>query len=264
MLPIRETCTYENDPIPDSEFQENLRLWETEKDQKSWGAPIFHRETSKIEHLTIWKRKVTDTISEYKAKGIIPFTLDHYFQFNIDLDFHKVWDANCLVLELLANVGNSELIYWLSKYPWPMSHREYYYLRRFKKMNLKSNDGKEEVNYLWISRAATKDYGLRAKEIQQRKYTGMVLVDRYDSRGIFRPATSAPDKATEWAVTAIDDPKANISKTIMNWIIETALPSFFDTLKRSCLGYESYLLKTKKSEEQKPPQLLKMISSTSS
>jgi len=265
-LPTHETCTYEDDPIKDSDFQENLRLWETEKDSKSWGAPIFQRETSKHEHLTIWKRKVTDIINEYKAKGTTPFALDHYFQFNIDLDFHKVWDANALVLEHLANVGNCELIYWLVKYPWPMSHRAYYYLRRFKKMILTSSDGKgQEINYLWISRTPPKDYGLCAKEIQQKKYTGMVLVDRYESRGVFRAAPSAPDKATEWVVTAIDDPKANISKMIMTWIIETALPSFFETLKKSCLGYESYLQKTKKREEtQSPPQLLKLTSTTPS
>jgi len=127
-----ETVSYLDDPIKESDFEENTKLWQDATDQ-SWGAPLYHRDTSNFDKLTMWKRKVTDTVSEYKLRGITPCEVDHYFQFNVDLEYHRLWNSQTLVLEYLADVGNSALIYYLVKYPWPMSHREYYYHRRLKK-----------------------------------------------------------------------------------------------------------------------------------
>jgi len=161
-----ETVSYLDDPIKESDFEENTKLWQDATDQ-SWGAPLYHRDTSNFDKLTMWKRKVTDTVSEYKLRGITPCEVDHYFQFNVDLEYHRLWNSQTLVLEYLADVGNSALIYYLVKYPWPMSHREYYYHRRLKKKN-KDEKGQER-EYMWICRVADKDFGLRAKEIQEKK-----------------------------------------------------------------------------------------------
>jgi len=88
------------------------------------------------------------------------------------------------------------------------------------------------------------------KRFKKKKYKGNVRIERYESRANFRSLSTAPDKATEWVVTAIDDPQASLPKYLMDWIVETALPSFFDTLKKSCLGYEDYLNKTKSRTEE--------------
>jgi len=109
---------------------------------------------------------------------------------------------------------------------------------------------------MWICRATQNDFGLRAKE--EKKYKGNVRVIQYESRANFRALSTAPDKATEWIVTALDDPQTSMPKYLVDWIVETAIPSFLDTLRKSCQGYEDYLDKSNsKPEERRRKQMMK-------
>ena len=52
---------------------------------------------------------------------------------SVDLDYRKAWDKLVVKLDVIDHDAESgaEVVHWVTHYPFPMSQRDYVYVRRF-------------------------------------------------------------------------------------------------------------------------------------
>merc|ERR1712168_1271451 len=88
------------------------------------------------DNLTIWRRPLTGTsLYEYKVYGTFTdISARNFFQVNTDLEYRKQWDSSIVKLDVIDQDPETscQVVQWVCYFPFPMSSREYIYLRKSK------------------------------------------------------------------------------------------------------------------------------------
>jgi len=161
------------------------------------------------------------TLYKYRTFGTIPSAPADYFDFYRDLEHWKKWDDNVEDLVVIEKPNDcTDIVYWAVKYPFPLSSRDYVYIRFAKYY---------ESHKLWVITCtscthSSKNPGKSKVRVGDYK---MVQVLREDDNG-----------QCSTFLETFDDPQLNIPAWLLTWVTKTAIPKFMNKLNVECKNYK--------------------------
>ncbi|KAM4530815.1 phosphatidylcholine transfer protein [Odontesthes bonariensis] len=206
----------------DEEFQ---RAWkELDEPQLDGGWELF-TETMGVKIYRLYDKETG--LYEYKVFGVLAtcapeLCADVY----MDLAYRKHWDG--YVKELYEkDFGGQTAIYWEVKYPFPLSNRDYVYVRERRDLDV---DGRK----IWVILArssqdapcAEKSSVLRVKDYKQS-----VSLES-DAAG-----------GTRVFLNYFDNPGGMIPTWLVNWAAKSGVPGFLTDMQKACGSYSNYCQK---------------------
>ncbi|VBB33918.1 unnamed protein product [Acanthocheilonema viteae] len=143
-------------------------------------------------------------------------TASDFVDAQMDLVFRKKWDTNVEKLELVRKDDDtdSELIHWVSKFPYPLYPREYVFVRR------RYIDEKDRC--IVIANCAIAD----SANIIPRCEKKYVRVETYRSIMIVRAHKTFECKGFDYILSYYDNPESNIPKYAYNWLVNYGGPYY--------------------------------------
>ncbi|XP_019397988.1 PREDICTED: phosphatidylcholine transfer protein [Crocodylus porosus] len=158
---------------------------------------------------------------EYKIYGSLPdcspeLCADVY----MDLDYRKQWDQ--YVKELYEKTDDGKkVIYWEVKYPFPLSNRDYVYIRERREMDV---NGRK----VWI---------VLAKSVcvpQCPEKPGVIRVKSYEQTLVIESDGEGGSKVYMYY---FDNPGGMIPSWLVNWAAKSGVPAFLKDMQKACLAY---------------------------
>uniref|UniRef100_A0A8C8RAK9 Phosphatidylcholine transfer protein n=1 Tax=Pelusios castaneus TaxID=367368 RepID=A0A8C8RAK9_9SAUR len=138
----------------------------------------------------------------------------------MDLDYRKQWDN--YVKELHDTIYDAErIIYWEVKYPFPLSNRDYVYVRERRDMDV---DGRK----IWV---------MLAKSVslpQCPEKSGIIRVNNYKQTLVLESDGKTGSKVYMYY---FDNPGGMIPSWLINWAAKSGVPGFLKDLQKACLNY---------------------------
>ncbi|XP_064251547.1 phosphatidylcholine transfer protein isoform X2 [Passer domesticus] len=138
----------------------------------------------------------------------------------MDLDFRKEWDQ--YVKELYEKTYDGEkVIYWEVKYPFPLSNRDYVYVRECREMDVHGRK-------IWV---------VLAKSVavpQCPEKPGIIRVKSYKQSLVIESDGKAGCKVYMYY---FDNPGGMIPTWLVNWAAKSGVPAFLKDIKKACLNY---------------------------
>lgn len=166
---------------------------------------------------------------EYKVIGSIECPADICQKVYMDLEYRKKWDSYVAELEEIK-CDNGNFIYWNVNYPFPLSNRDYTYIKECREFDVKGEK-------TWVILAKS-HYTETIK--QKRK---VIRVDDFHQFMVIQPDG---DTKTRAYMHYYDDPKGMLPTWLINWGAKTGVPSFLKSMKTACDSYNDYLAKKNK------------------
>ncbi|XP_054944874.1 stAR-related lipid transfer protein 7, mitochondrial isoform X3 [Physeter macrocephalus] len=152
---------------------------QTERDEDSGGKEQPWEMVMDKKHFKLWRRPITGTpLYQYRVFGTYTdVTPRQFFNVQLDTEYRKKWDALVIKLEVIERdvVSGSEVLHWVTHFPYPMYSRDYVYVRRY------SVDEENNVMVL-VSRAVEHPSVPESPEF--------VRVRSYESQMVIRPHKS--------------------------------------------------------------------------
>ncbi|XP_062846970.1 phosphatidylcholine transfer protein [Trichomycterus rosablanca] len=175
--------------------------------------------------VTLYRRYDQATsLYEYKVYGTLSncppeVCADVY----MDLAYRKQWDT--YVKELHEkDYDRQKAIYWEVKYPFPLSNRDYVYVRERRKLQV---NGRK----IWVVLAKSSSVS------QCPEKSGIIRVSDYKQSLAIE---SDGDKGTKVFMTYFDNPGGNIPTWLVNWAAKTGVPAFLKDMQNACDKYANY------------------------
>ncbi|XP_048079898.1 phosphatidylcholine transfer protein isoform X2 [Ursus arctos] len=158
---------------------------------------------------------------EYKVFGVLdnclPAVLADVY---MDLDYRKQWDQ--YVKDLYEKECNGEtVVYWQVKYPFPMSNRDYVYVRQRRDLDV---DGRKILVVLAQSTSVP--------QIPER--SGVVRVNQYKQSLAIE---SDGKKGSRVFMYYFDNPGGQIPSWLINWVAKNGVPNFLKDMAKACQNY---------------------------
>nr|XP_019606746.1 PREDICTED: phosphatidylcholine transfer protein [Rhinolophus sinicus] len=162
---------------------------------------------------------------EYKVFGVLEDTppallADVY----MDLDYRKQWDQH--VKELYEKECDGKtVVYWEVKYPFPMSNRDYVYIRQRRELDVEGR----------------KIYVVLAQSISLPQFAekpGVIRVKGYKQSLAIE---SNGKKGSKVFMYYFDNPGGQIPSWLINWAAKNGVPNFLKDMEKAC---QTYLKKT--------------------
>lgn len=178
--------------------------------------------------LLIWRRKIgEDTtngldIFEHKVLGRCEdLTPLEYYNTQLDLEYRKEWDFLIKHLEMIKKdtMSKTELVRWISKFPYPLTDREYMFVRRCciepdEKLLIVLSRGLPELDDLPFDKKTVK-------------------VTQYKSNMIIIPFTDFDKPGIYYVIQYYDVNKAKIPKLAYKWMAKSGLPDYVGKLHKA-------------------------------
>nr|XP_045602634.1 uncharacterized protein LOC123760879 [Procambarus clarkii] len=189
----------------------------------SW-EPFIERE----DHI-VWRQRhrVHKHLYAYKVYGTYDdVSLGAFMEVHLNTKFRSEWDDTALQLRVLDSDqdSNSDLIYWLVKFPHFFANRDYIYKRRFS-----VNQEKKEV--VIMSEAISPDY------IPEE--TGIHRVNEYWSTMVIRAHEDIHKPGIEYTLTYFDNPGTSLPQSLTNFIAASGFPNFLRKIHRVALSLQA-------------------------
>ncbi|KFM13187.1 Phosphatidylcholine transfer protein, partial [Aptenodytes forsteri] len=138
----------------------------------------------------------------------------------MDLDFRKQWDQ--YVKELYEKTyGGEKVIYWEVKYPFPLSNRDYVYIRECREMDV---DGRK----IWVVLAQS------VSVPQCPEKPGIIRVKSYKQSLAIESDGKTGSKVYMYY---FDNPGGMIPSWLVNWAAKSGVPTFLKDMQRACRNY---------------------------
>uniref|UniRef100_A0A803VUL9 Phosphatidylcholine transfer protein n=1 Tax=Ficedula albicollis TaxID=59894 RepID=A0A803VUL9_FICAL len=87
------------------------------------------------EHFRLWRRPIPGSaLFQYQVFGsYTDVTPRQFFNVQLDTEYRKKWDSLVLKLDVVERdpATGSELVHWVTQFPYPMYSRDYVYVRRY-------------------------------------------------------------------------------------------------------------------------------------
>ncbi|XP_013004945.1 phosphatidylcholine transfer protein isoform X2 [Cavia porcellus] len=160
---------------------------------------------------------------EYKVFGILkdcsPALLADVY---MDLDYRKQWDQ--YVKEIYEKECNGETVtYWEVKYPFPMSNRDYVYIRHRRDLDVEGR----------------KIYVVLAQSVSLPQFpekSGVIRVNQYKQRLAIE---SDGHQGSKVFMYHFDNPGGQIPSWLINWAAKNGIPNFLKDMVKACQNYLS-------------------------
>ncbi|XP_036310244.1 phosphatidylcholine transfer protein [Pipistrellus kuhlii] len=158
---------------------------------------------------------------EYKVFGVLedcpPALLADVY---MDLDYRKQWDQ--YVKELYEKECNGEtVVYWEVKYPFPMSNRDYVYIRQRRELDVEGR----KIYVVLAKSASVPQFAERPGVIRVKGYKQSLAIE------------SDGKKGSKVFMYYFDNPGGQIPSWLINWAAKNGVPNFLKDLAKACQIY---------------------------
>lgn len=152
------------------------------------------------------KEKKGSNILQYVASGLLPIAAETLLALCVDNEYRSVWDETSVETRGISRVNHyTEAVYSITKYPSPLSKRDYVYHRRMMQFD----------NAVLVASSA-------ANTPKVAESWRKVRISNYQSLTIVRPIS---ETSCNLAMLYFEDPRAILPSFAINWVTATALPS---------------------------------------
>ncbi|XP_071384725.1 phosphatidylcholine transfer protein [Centroberyx affinis] len=206
----------------DEDFQDAWR--ELDEPRLEGGWELF-TETMGVKIYRLYDKETG--LYEYKVIGVLTTcTPELCADVYMDLAYRKQWDGYVKELYEKDFDGNTA-IYWEVKYPFPLSNRDYVYLRERRDLSV-------EDRKIWVVLAksspktpcAEKSGVLRVKDYKQS------IAMESDGAG-----------GTKIFMNYFDNPGGMIPNWLVNWAAKSGVPGFLTDMQKACSNYKTFCQK---------------------
>ncbi|KAF6096028.1 phosphatidylcholine transfer protein [Phyllostomus discolor] len=162
---------------------------------------------------------------EYKVFGVLedcpPAVITDVY---MDLDYRKQWDQ--YVKELYEKeCGGQTVVYWEVKYPFPMSNRDYVYIRQRQELDV----GGRKIYVVLAQSVSVPQFAERPGVIRVKQYKQSLAIE------------SDGKKGSRVFMYYFDNPGGQIPSWLINWAAKNGVPNFLKDMAKAC---QAYLKKT--------------------
>lgn len=137
-------------------------------------------------------------------------------------------------------VSGSEVLHWVTHFPYPMYSRDYVYVRRY------SVDQENNVMVL-VSRAVEHPSVPESPEF--------VRVRSYESQMVIRPHKSFDENGFDYLLTYSDNPQTVFPRYCVSWMVSSGMPDFLEKLHMATLKAKNMEIKVKDYISAKPLEM---------
>uniref|UniRef100_UPI0037E89885 phosphatidylcholine transfer protein n=1 Tax=Semicossyphus pulcher TaxID=241346 RepID=UPI0037E89885 len=203
----------------DEEFQSAWR--ELDEPQLEGGWELF-TETMGVKIYRLYDKETG--LYEYKVFGVLTscsaeLCADVY----MDLMYRKKWDG--YVKELYEkDFSGQNAIYWEVIYPFPLSNRDYVYMRERRDLDV---DGRK----IWVILARS------SPETACAEKKGILRVKDYKQSVALESDGAC---GTRVFLNYFDNPGGMIPSWLVNWAAKTGVPAFLTNMQKACSNYSKY------------------------
>lgn len=203
--------------------QKILRL----KDYDGYLVPDHWEEMVCENDIKMWRYPKNDNtdLMEYKIFGTYSdISARMFFNIQLDNEYRKHWDDLVMKLEMIDEnrAKNEIVIQWVTRFPYPFSHREYVFVRRAVVH--------DKDNTMVISSRAVDHPSCPANA----KY---VRVSCYTSHMVIRPHKSFDDLGFDYLMTYCDDPQIVLPSSLSSWVLSQGIPEYIRKVHDACLNF---------------------------
>jgi len=159
---------------------------------------------------------------EYKVIGYLDCDTEICQQVYMDLDYRKKWDS--YVKELKEEIHDDvSVIYWNVNYPFPLTNRDYTYVRECRRMD-------NNIKKTWVMLCQSRKVDTlpeKSKVIRVNDYKQFLIIQE------------DKDKRTRAFMHYYDNPGGSIPTWLINWAAKKGVPSFLSEMITACSKYAS-------------------------
>ncbi|XP_029492428.1 phosphatidylcholine transfer protein-like [Oncorhynchus nerka] len=208
--------------------EEFLEAWkELDKPQLEGGWEFF-TETMGVKIYRLYDKETG--LYEYKVFGVLATcTPELCADVYMDLPYRKQWDGYVKELHEKDYDGRSA-IYWEVKYPFPLSNRDYVYVRERRDVDVDSRK-------IWVVLAKS------SPQSPLPEKSGVQRVNDYKQTVAMESDGAC---GTKVFMNYFDNPGGNIPTWLVNWAAKSGVPAFLTDMQKACGNYSNYCQKNKK------------------
>ncbi|CAG0885562.1 unnamed protein product [Cyprideis torosa] len=166
--------------------------------------------------LILWRRLRQDGLYEYRSYGRYEdVSANSFLRAHMDLGFRTKWDETTLDIHVIDKDKSSDsvVIYWLSKFPYPMYNRDFV----FKRSHRVSDDGRTVVV---LSKITTHPNAPLKRENHR--------VQEYQSVLNVRPFRRFDEPGLEYTFQYVDNPGSNLPGFFVSYVAYKGFPTFIE------------------------------------
>ncbi|XP_073478159.1 stAR-related lipid transfer protein 7, mitochondrial [Aquarana catesbeiana] len=182
----------------------------------------------------LWRRPIEGThLYQYRVFGSYKdVTPRQFFNVQLDTEYRKKWDALVIKLEVIERdvVSGSEVVHWVTHFPYPMYSRDYVYIRKY-------HVDQESNLMVLVSRA------VEHPEVPESP--DFVRVHNYQSEMVIRPHTTFDENGFDYLLTYSDNPQTVFPRYCVNWMVSSGMPDFLDKLHLATLRAKNMEIKVR-------------------
>ncbi|KAM7069160.1 phosphatidylcholine transfer protein isoform 1-T1 [Molossus nigricans] len=158
---------------------------------------------------------------EYKVFGVLEDCPPALFtEVYMDLEYRKKWDQ--FVKELYEKeCDDKTVVYWEVKYPFPLSNRDYVYIRERRDLDV---EGRKVCVVLAQSTSAS-CFAEKQGVIRVKKYKQSLAIE------------SDGKKGSKVFMYYFDNPGGQIPSWLINWAAKNGVPNFLKDMVKACQAY---------------------------
>eukprot|EP00286_Rhodomonas_abbreviata_P021211 CAMPEP_0181310168 /NCGR_PEP_ID=MMETSP1101-20121128/12439_1 /TAXON_ID=46948 /ORGANISM="Rhodomonas abbreviata, Strain Caron Lab Isolate" /LENGTH=349 /DNA_ID=CAMNT_0023416773 /DNA_START=336 /DNA_END=1385 /DNA_ORIENTATION=+ len=205
----RESSPREKIGIADEEFAGCETLFEDDEPGADWDL------LSELPAGKCWRKQQPGSDAfVYRTYVTMSEPLPLLLAALTDVERRKEWDAYCIDIREVDKLGDTSVVYWRVKFPFPLSDRDYVYYRRH------MENKKGEV--LVLSRSAP--VGAHVGEV-----SSVIRIDEFRTRCALR---STPDGGTDYRMEYWEEQKGNVPQWAVRWAMDKAVDSMLEGMKK--------------------------------
>uniref|UniRef100_A0A8C8B2I6 StAR-related lipid transfer protein 7, mitochondrial n=1 Tax=Otus sunia TaxID=257818 RepID=A0A8C8B2I6_9STRI len=165
-------------------------------------------------HFKLWRRPIEGThLYQYRGNG----APSPWFPC-LDTEYRKKWDSLVIKLDVIERdlATGSEVIHWVTHFPYPMYSRDYVYVRRY-------SVDKENNLMVLVSRAVE-----HPSVPEDPEY---VRVRTYESQMVIRPHKTFDENGFDYLLTYSDNPQTVFPRYCVSWMVSSGENSSGSSLR---------------------------------
>ncbi|XP_077161867.1 stAR-related lipid transfer protein 7, mitochondrial [Paroedura picta] len=175
-------------------------------------------------HFKLWRRPIAGShLYQYRVFGTYTdVTPRQFFNVQLDTEYRKKWDSLVIKLEVVERDKDtgSEVVHWVTHFPYPMYSRDYVYVRRYS-VDLENN------LMVLVSRAV--------EHPNVPENPDFVRVRTYESQMVIRPHKTFDENGFDYLLTYSDNPQTVFPRYCVSWMVSSGMPDFLEKLHLAAL-----------------------------
>uniref|UniRef100_A0A8C6VEP6 StAR-related lipid transfer protein 7, mitochondrial n=1 Tax=Naja naja TaxID=35670 RepID=A0A8C6VEP6_NAJNA len=190
----------------------------SDPEEQSWEMVVNKK------HFKLWRRPVGGGhMYQYRVFGTYTdVTPRQFFNVQLDTEYRKKWDSLVIKLEVIERDRDtgSEVVHWVTHFPYPMYSRDYVYVRRY--------DVDQENNLMVLVSRAVEHPGVPEDP-------EFVRVRTYESQMVIHPHKSFDENGFDYLLTYSDNPQTVFPRYCVSWMVSSGMPDFLEKLHSAAL-----------------------------